>query len=173
VLACLLLISWPIAAAPPSADTVVAKAVARAAAENKTVLIEFGASWCTWCRSFEAFVKAPDAGPVVAAHYVVVNLTVHEREDRTSLENPGAVALMDAWGGQKSGLPFYVFLGKDGRKLADSNAMPGGANIGFPAVPAEITAFLRLIDSTAPRLTPADRTIVESYLARAMPAERP
>jgi hypothetical protein len=104
---------------------------------------------------------------------VVVNLTVHEREDHTSLENPGGAALMDAWGGQKSGLPFYVFLDKNGRKLADSNAMPDGANIGFPAVPAEIAAFLRLIDSTAPRLTRADRAVVESYLTRATPAVRP
>jgi thiol:disulfide interchange protein len=119
---------------PPAAE-VVASAVARAAAEDKTVLIEFGASWCTWCRAFEAFVKAPDTGPIVAAHYVVVNLTVHERDDKIPLENPGGNALMDSWGGAASGLPFYVFVNRSGKKVADSNAMPNGANIGFQQSP--------------------------------------
>src|SRR5262245_33180197 len=48
------------ASAPRSADVIVQQAVSQARAGSKAVLIEFGASWCTWCRSFEAFVKAPD-----------------------------------------------------------------------------------------------------------------
>ena len=59
---------------PPPAADVVAAAVKRAQAENKSVLIEFGASWCTWCRNFEAFVRSPDAGPILAKNFVVVNL---------------------------------------------------------------------------------------------------
>src|SRR5262245_45721287 len=47
--------------APASAQSIVDGALARARAESKAVLIEFGASWCTWCRNFEAFVKSPDA----------------------------------------------------------------------------------------------------------------
>ena len=74
---------------PPPATDVVATAVAKAKAENKAVLIEFGASWCTWCRNFEAFVKSPDAGPILAEHFVIVNLTVRERDDKKVLEHPG------------------------------------------------------------------------------------
>lgn len=33
---------------PPQASRVVAEAVERAKAERKVVLVEFGASWCTW-----------------------------------------------------------------------------------------------------------------------------
>ncbi|HWB31341.1 MAG TPA: thioredoxin family protein [Vicinamibacterales bacterium] len=164
----LLLVAWPLAA-PPSADAVVAGAVARAKAEHKAVLIEFGASWCTWCRSFEAFVKSPDAGPVIARNYVVTNLVVEERDDKRALENPGGEALKTRWGGEKAGLPFYVFLDDAGRKVGDSNAMPGGGNIGFPAVPAEIAAFLDVVDKTAPSLTKADRDILRAYLTRVMP----
>src|SRR5262245_59813545 len=120
---------------PPPAADVVAKAVARAKAENKAVLIEFGASWCTWCRNFEAFVKSPDAGPVLADQFIIVNLTVRERDGKQVLENPGGSELMDSWGGAKSGLPFYVFVDATGKKVADSNAMPDGTNIGFPAIP--------------------------------------
>ena len=157
---------------PPAAD-VMSAAVARAAAERKVVLVEFGASWCTWCRSFEAFVKAPESGPIVAANYVVVNLTVRERDDKRALEHSGGDALMKQWGGEKAGLPFYVFVDRTGKKVADSNAMPDGGNIGFPAVPAEIDAFLSLIDKTAPRLSAANRAVVKAYLMRVMPKPTP
>jgi len=158
------------AQAPPPASEVVAAALARARTERKAVLIEFGASWCIWCRNFEAFVKSEDAGPVLARHFVIVNLTVRERDDKRKLENPGGNALMDQWGGAKSGLPFYVFLDRNGKKAADSNAMPDGGNIGFPAVPEEIRAFLGIIDKAAPGLMSASLGVLESYLFRVMPS---
>lgn len=172
VLVCVLLFAggWPAAAQIPApAVDVVAAAVKRARAERKAVLIEFGASWCTWCRNFEAFVKSPDAGPVLARHFVIVNLTVRERDEKKALEHPGGGALMDEWGGAASGLPFYVFLDAASMKVADSNAMPDGGNIGFPAVPAEIRAFIGLMDRAAPTLSAADRDVLDSYLVRVMP----
>ena len=162
-----------LAQTPPPASEVVAAALARARAERKAVLIEFGASWCTWCRNFEAFVKSEDAGPVLARHFVIVNLTVRERDDKKKLEHAGGSALMDQWGGAKSGLPFYVFLDRTGRKVADSNAMPDGTNIGFPAVPDEIRAFMTLIDKAAPGLMSANLDVLESYLLRVMPPPAP
>jgi hypothetical protein len=154
---------------PPPADIVIGAALRKARVEGKTVLIEFGASWCVWCRSFDAFVKAADTGPIVSANYVVVNLIVQERDEKRALEHPGGQARMNQWGGEKSGLPFYVFLDDAGGKLADSNAMPGGGNIGFPAVPAEISAFMGLIDRTARHLSPRQHQVLEAYLVRVMP----
>jgi thioredoxin-related protein len=154
---------------PPAAAEVVAKAVAQAKAANKAVLIEFGASWCTWCRNFEAFVKSPDAGPILAEHFVIVNLTVRERDDKKVLEHPGGDVAMDRWGGAMSGLPYYVFLNGAGDKVADSNAMPDGTNIGFPAVPDEIRAFIALMDKAAPTLPVAKRDVLQAYLVRVMP----
>jgi thiol:disulfide interchange protein len=153
----------------PAAADVVAAAVARAKAEQKAVLIEFGASWCTWCRNFEAFVQSADAGPVLAHHFVIVNLTVHERDDKKALEHPGGNALMDEWGGATSGLPFYVFVSDAGQKVADSNAMPDGTNIGFPAVPDEIRAFISLMERAAPALSSAERDGLSRHLARVAP----
>jgi thiol:disulfide interchange protein len=152
-------------ARPPAAATeVVAAALEQATAQRKVVLIEFGASWCTWCRKFEAFVHAPDTASIVAGNYVVVNLVVQERDDKKALENPGGQTMMDRWGGAKSGLPFYVFLDASGRKIADSNAMPGGGNIGFPGNPEEAGVFLGLLEKTAPRLSKTDRAKIAGYL---------
>jgi len=144
----------------PSAQSVISAAVAKARTEHKVVLIEFGASWCVWCKSFNAFVHAREAERVIAKQYVVVNLTVQERGENTALENPGGAEAMNGWGGAKSGLPFYVFLDGAGRKIADSNALPDGTNVGFPGNAGELQVFLRLIDTTAPRLSPADRATI-------------
>ena len=147
-----------------SAQSLVSAAVRRAQAEHKIVLIEFGASWCVWCRSFDAFVHAPEVRQIVADNYVVVNLTVQEQGDKRALENPGGAEAMDGWGGAKSGLPFYVFLDAENRKIADSNALPGGTNVGFPGNANELDTFMRLIDRTAPRLGQSDRAKILGYL---------
>jgi thiol:disulfide interchange protein len=149
---------------PLPAKAIVDRAVAAARAGHKAVLIEFGASWCVWCRHFEAFTHAPGVRDIIDRHYVLANLTVEERDEKPALENPGGAALLQQWGGASSGLPFYVFLNGDGRKIADSNVMPGGQNIGFPAVPAERDAFMGLIDRTAPSLAAADRQTILAYL---------
>ena len=151
---------------PPPAAQVVDAGVMKARAEGKTVLIEFGASWCTWCRNFEAFVASADAGRVLAAHFVVVKLTVLERGEKQSLEHSGGRTLMERWGGASSGLPFYVFLDSTGQKVADSNAMADGTNIGYPAVPAEIDAFVRVMGRAAPSMSAEDRAVLSAYLTR-------
>src|SRR5262249_27463291 len=125
----------PGASAPPAASAVLSAALKTAAAERKTVLVEFGASWCSWCRRVDDFVHVQQVSSIVAANYIIVNLVVQEREDKKALENPGGQDVMNRWGGAKSGLPFYVFLDAAGQKVADSNAMPGGANVGFPGNP--------------------------------------
>lgn len=152
--------------APPPAAAVVAAALKSAQAGRKAVWVEFGASWCTWCRSFDAFVHAPEVRQIIANNYVVVNLTVHERDDKKALENAGSEEKMSTWGGAKSGLPYYVFLDPAGQKTADSNAMPGGGNVGFPANPQELQVFMGLVDKTAPKMTQADRTAIVNYLTR-------
>jgi thiol:disulfide interchange protein len=155
-------------AMPESADVLVSRAVAEARAGHKVVLIEFGASWCVWCRHFQEFVHAPAVRDIVADNYVLVNLTVREREDKVALENPGGAEAMATWGGANAGLPFYVFLDAAGAKIADSNAMPDGQNIGFPATPIERDAFLGVLAKTAPRLDASRRATLRGYLTSVM-----
>ena len=157
---------------PPPAASVVSTALKSAQAGGRVVLIEFGASWCTWCRSFDAFVHAPETRQIIANNYVVVNLTVQERDEKKALENPGGQDKMDEWGGAKSGLPFYVFLDKTGRKIGDSNAMPDGSNIGFPGTPQEVQVFMSVLDKTAPKMTKTDRAVILSYLNKVLASSK-
>jgi thioredoxin-related protein len=152
---------------PPRAETVVREAVEQARAEGKIVLIEFGASWCKWCTNFQNFVQSAEVGGIIADNYVVAKLVVREEdEDKKRLEHPGGSELMARWGGAESGLPFYVFLDASGAKIADSNAMPEGKNIGFPYTADEIDRFMGLLDKTAPRLNAQRRGQVLAYLRK-------
>ena len=77
--------------------------------------------------------------------------------------------MLTEFGGEKSGLPFYAFLDKNGKKIADSNAMPRNGNLGYPATVEEIKAFALLLERTAPRMTPGERDQIIAYLTKSSP----
>jgi thiol-disulfide isomerase/thioredoxin len=156
----------PAQVTPPPSQVLVDAAVRRAAAEHKAVLVTFGASWCGWCRRFSAFLADPGVGPIMAAHFVTVDLVTQEVPAKQALENPGSQALMAAMGGAGSGLPFFFVLDSTGKKTGDSNIMPGGGNVGHPDLPEEVAAFDQFLIRTAPRMTPAERTRIRAYLDR-------
>ena len=153
-------------AAVPSADDVLNAAFAQAKAEHKNVLVHFGASWCVWCKHLDAMLESPEVGGIFHDNYVIAHLTILESDDKKALENPGAEAVVERSIGKIDGVPFYMFYDDDGHRLATSLAMPDGSNIGHPVAPEEITAFLGLLEKTAPHMTPADRDKVAAYLSK-------
>ncbi len=150
---------------PMDTQSLLETAQKNAKAEGKVVLVAFGASWCKWCKAFDAFVEAQSVRQIIADNYVIVKLTVQERAEKKALETPGAQAAMNSWTKPFTALPYYVFLDAEGQKLADSKAMPDGSNFGFPATKQEIEAFLQVLDRTAPRLSKAQREKVAEYLS--------
>lgn len=149
---------------PPPAQALVDSAVRSAAAGHRAVLVKWGASWCGWCHRLDAFLADTGVGPIMAAHFVVVALVTEETPANKALENPGSDVLKTAMGGAASGLPFFVVLDSAGRKIADSNMMPGGNNVGHPDTPEEVAAFDQFLIRTAPRMTPEERTRIRAYL---------
>jgi len=161
------------AMAPPSAESLVAAAVNTAKAQDKVVLVHFGASWCVWCRHLDDMLQGPELGKLFADHFVIVHLTVQESDDKKQLENPGAEAMMNAEGAGKSGVPVFMFFDKQGKKIADSLALPNRANIGYPASPEEIAAFAGILDKTTPRMSAAQRASIIDYLKKHAPPPEP
>ena len=102
-------------------------------------------------------------------HYVIVDLVVKESAEKKALENRGGDKILAQMGGDRSGLPFYAFLDKTGKKIADSNALGKGGNIGYPATPEEIKAFAGLLEKTAPRMTIKERDQIVAYLTKNAP----
>jgi thiol-disulfide isomerase/thioredoxin len=146
---------------PPATDQVLAEAKATASADHKTIFVHFAASWCGWCKRLDVFLDRPDIKPLFDKHFVSVKLVVQENEKNKALENPGAMALMQQLGGP-AGLPYYAFLDAHGAMVVNSKR--DGANIGYPAEPAEIDWFLQMLKKAAPAISDADLKTIETAL---------
>jgi thioredoxin-related protein len=152
--------------APQPAKLVLAEALKTAKAEQKNVLIHFGASWCGYCKQLDAMLESKEVGKLFHDNYVITHLTIQESGDKVALENPGAKELADAAGAKGQGIPIYIFFDSAGTRLATSLAMPDGGNIGHPVTPEEIVAFDGLLKKTAPRMTEVQRKQVSDYLTK-------
>jgi thiol-disulfide isomerase/thioredoxin len=155
----------------PTAQALLDAALVRATAQKKAVLVVFHASWCGWChRLDDKLLNDPATRKLISDQYEVVHVDVMENGDKKPLENAGGGALMAKWGGEKSGLPY--FLDGSGKKLADSNVMPPGkTNIGYPGAPDEIAAFENLLKQTAPRMSEGDRAQIVAQLKKNAPVQ--
>lgn len=163
-----LLLAAPAPASPPSAETVLDTAARAARAGKKNLLVSFHASWCTWCRRLDAILSAPAAKEVLERHYQKAGLTVLERGERKSLENPGAGELLTSLAGRDAGLPFTAVLDRKSRKaIATSNLGGPGTNVGFPAKPHELDHFIAMLRTGAPGMTEAEaETIRAAFSSR-------
>lgn len=137
-----------VAQATPAASTVMNKAMEQAKAENKKVFLMFDASWCSWCKRMEKNMEADATKDLFNKNYVVAHLTVQERGDKKSLENPGADALVSKYGGDKQGLPYWVVLDAKG-KMLENSLNEKGENLGCPASPEEVDLFLGKLKRTS------------------------
>jgi len=152
----------------PTAQRVIANAKAQAAAEHKTILLLFGASWCPWCKRLDDFIEAPKIQPIFARHFVLARIDVQEHGDKASLNTPGGAELGTQMGARRNGLPFFAFLDEQGELIVNSiRPLPGkseGENIGHPTAPEEVDYFMQMLEKVSPPLSPAESQAIESYL---------
>jgi thiol:disulfide interchange protein len=120
-----------------SAEADISAALARARAEHKRVILDFGANWCIWCRRLHAtFESDPAVSASLRRSFIVVMVDVNTR--RGEKRNAAVVA---RYGNPvRLGLPVLVVLDQDGSPLTTKDS--GELEDGEGHSPAKITAFL-------------------------------
>jgi len=97
----------------------------------------------------------------------VARVTVEERDQKASLNNPGGSELVKRVGGD-NGLPFFAFLASDGSLIVNSIVPPQngkkGGNIGHPYEPHEVDWFMVMLSKAAPAMSPDEKAVIEKYL---------
>jgi len=154
--------------APEPTETVLNNAYAKAAKENKKVILIFHASWCGWCHKMEASINDPSCSKFFSDNYVIAYLDVQENADKKSLENPGGNELMKKYDADQAGLPFWLILDARGSTLSNSLMKPDGTasaaatdNVGCPATEKEVDYFAKLLKSTS-KLNDSDLAIIKA-----------
>jgi len=139
-----------------SADTVLNNAYAKAAKENKKVILIFHASWCGWCKKMEASLNDPSCKKMFDDHYVTAYLDVLENPGKENLQNPRAMDVLKKYNAATAGLPFWLILDAKGNTLADSEMKPAGAatakpedNVGCPTEENEVVYFTKVLKATS------------------------
>lgn len=133
----------------PSADAVLKEAYAKAAKENKKVMVIFHASWCGWCHKMDTSLNDPSVQAFFDKNYVIEHLTVYESKGKENLENPGALQLLEKYHGNDQGIPFWLVFDRNGNLLGDSEISPG-KNCGCPATEEEVQHFISVLKKSSP-----------------------
>ena len=89
----------------------ISKAVEKAKAENKNILIQVGGNWCTWCMKFYNLIHTDyKIDSIIKADYIYMFVNWSKENKNTEvmkqLENP-----------QRFGFPVIVVLNKEGKRI--------------------------------------------------------
>ena len=106
------------------AQAQVSQALARAKADNKQLMIVFGANWCGDCKMLDGEFKKPALKTLLDAHYVVVKVDVNRFNKNLDVVKPYGDVI-------KKGIPSIVVAtaanqlvyATNGGELADARKM--------------------------------------------------
>ncbi len=104
----------------------IAAALVRAKRENKRVLIQWGANWCSWCNALHRLMKSDKAlAHEVLYEYEIVHVDVGEDRNTRFKQNLDlAVSYGAKWMVGDNGVPYLTVLDADGKVLVNQETGP-------------------------------------------------
>ena len=144
----------------PDAEKMLADALVQADREGKCVLLQETGAFCGWCVVLSRFIEAHR--DLFARDYVPITIDRHrfghgqQVMDRVRTSKDG-------------GIPWMAILDSQGKVLVTSDGPKG--NIGYPAKPEEIEHFMKMLTTTARRLTPEQLATLRKDLEAAEAAK--
>lgn len=121
-----------------SGKMLVNAAMDQARAENKKVILLFGANWCPYCRQLHAlFENDPEVHALVEKEFVVVPIDVGTSTHNRNLN------LIDKYQSNvfTDGTPSVVIINADGKRLAPTDDNPWSAK--NPIETGRVLGFLK------------------------------
>jgi uncharacterized protein YyaL (SSP411 family) len=104
-------------------------AFARAAAEDKPVLLDIGAVWCHWCHVMDReSYENPETAALINEHFIAIKVDRDERPD-VDTRYQAAVAAISGQGGW----PLTAFLTPEGRPYFGGTYFPPEERYGRPS----------------------------------------
>lgn len=146
----------------PDADgrAQLAKALEQAKAEDKRVLVQWGANWCGWCHKLhDYFRENAEARQILEASYVVVLID--------SDQNKPLMKDLDV---TPRGVPYLTILGSDGKKIVDQDT--GSLETGSAHDPAKVNPFLKRWRGSAEKKIAANSGIAGNTAAEKLESAR-
>ncbi|MBZ5615937.1 MAG: thioredoxin family protein [Acidobacteriia bacterium] len=117
----------------PDAHAEIKEALKKAAAENKRVIVVFGANWCYDCHVLDAAFHRSDLAQVLAANYYVVHVDIGQGDKNQDLMTKYEVPM-------KRGIPGLAVLDADGKLVYSQKN--GEFENARALAPEEFLAFL-------------------------------
>src|ERR1700761_5185824 len=106
-----------------------ADAFAKAAAENKPILLDIGAVWCHWCHVMDReSYEDPATAALINEHFVAVKV---DRDERPDVDQRYQAAVQAISG--QGGWPLTAFLTPDGRPYFGGTYFPPEDRYGRPS----------------------------------------
>lgn len=99
-----------------NAEKDIEKAIKKAKAENKYVLIQAGGNWCSWCLEFARIAKEdPKLDSVISAGFVWYHLNWSKENENKKVFSKYGYA-------QRFGFPVFIILNEKGERIHTQNS---------------------------------------------------